>query len=55
MHAQNLGRYDLYGNIKRTSGDWNIDANHRYKTDSSYSQITDDRRLLGRKGDFTDE
>lgn len=55
MHAQNLGRYDLYGNTKRTSGDWNIDANHRYKTDSSYSQITDDRRLLGRKGDFTDE
>lgn len=55
MHAQNLGRYDLYGNTKRTSGDWNIDANHQYKTDSSYSQITDDRRLLGRKGDFTDE
>ena len=55
MHAQNLGRYDLYGNTKRTSGDWYIDANHRYKTDSSYSQITDDRRLLGRKGDFTDE
>lgn len=55
MHAQNLGRYDLYGNTKRTSGDWNIDANHRYKTDSSYSQITDDKRLLGRKGDFTDE
>lgn len=55
MHAQNLGRYDLYGNTKRTSGDWNIDANHRYKTDSSYSQITDDRRLLGRKEDFTDE
>lgn len=55
IHAQNLGRYDLYGNTKRTSGDWNIDANHRYKTDSSYSQITDDRRLLGRKGDFTDE
>lgn len=55
MHAQNLGRYDLYGNTKRTSGDWNIDANNRYKTDSSYSQITDDRRLLGRKGDFTDE
>lgn len=55
MHAQNLGRYDLYGNTKRTSGDWNIDANHRYKTDSSYSQITDDRRLLGRKGDFTDK
>ena len=55
MHAQNLGRYDLYGNTKRTSGDWNIDDNHRYKTDSSYSQITDDRRLLGRKGDFTDE
>lgn len=55
MHAQNLGRYDLYGNTKRTSGDWNIDANHRYKTDSSYSQITDDRRLLGRKGDFTDQ
>ena len=55
MHAQNLGRYNLYGNTKRTSGDWNIDANHRYKTDSSYSQITDDRRLLGRKGDFTDE
>lgn len=55
MHAQKLGRYDLYGNTKRTSGDWNIDANNRYKTDSSYSQITDDRRLLGRKGDFTDE
>lgn len=55
MHAQNLGRYDLYGNTKRTSGDWNIDVNNRYKTDSSYSQITDDRRLLGRKGDFTDE
>lgn len=54
-HAQNLGRYDLYGNTKRTSGDWNTDANNQYKTDSSYSQITDDRRLLGRKGDFTDE
>lgn len=45
------GRYDLSGST-RTSGDWN---SQNWTTDSLFSSITDDRRLLGRKGDFTDE
>lgn len=36
---------------KRTSGDWE----GKWTTDNLYSAITDFRRLLGRKGDFTDE
>lgn len=45
------GRYDLSGST-RTSGDW---GDQNWTTDSLFSSITDDRRLLGRKGDFTDE
>lgn len=50
-NAITQGRYDLSGST-RTSGDWN---SKNWATDSLFSSITDDRRLLGRKGDFTDE
>lgn len=45
--AQSNGRYSVNG--KRTSGDWGSTG---YKNDGLYSAITDDRRLLGRKGDW---
>ena len=41
-------RYDISG-PKRTSGDW---GSKDYLIDNLYSSITDDRRLLGRKGDW---
>ena len=43
--------FDVSGR-KRTSGDW---SNKQYTTDNLYSGITDYRRLLGRKGDYTPE
>lgn len=51
QNAQNLGRYDISGRT-RTSGDW---GSSNWTSDNLFSSITDDRRLLGRKGDFTDE
>ena len=48
VKAQEQNRYDVSGPI-RTSGDY---GNHDYKVDNLYSAITDDRRLLGRKGDW---
>ena len=51
QNAQNLGMFDVSGR-KRTSGDW---SNKQYTTDNLYSGITDYRRLLGRKGDYTPE
>ena len=45
------GRYDLSGST-RTSGDW---GDQNWTTDSLFSSITDDRRLLGRQGDFTED
>jgi hypothetical protein len=44
-------RYDISG-AKRTSGDW---GSKDYLIDNLYSSITDDRRLLGRKGDWDEE
>lgn len=41
-------RYDISG-PRRTSGDW---GSKDYLIDNLYSSITDDRRLLGRKGDW---
>ena len=48
VKAQEQNRYDISG-PKRTSGDY---GNHDFKVDNLYSAITDDRRLLGRKGDW---
>lgn len=48
-HAVKANRYDLYGTRKRTSQDW---GSGNWKSDNLYSSITDDRRLLGRKGDW---
>ena len=48
-HAVQAKRYDLYGTRKRTSQDW---GSGNWKSDNLYSSITDDRRLLGRKGDW---
>lgn len=48
VKAQEQNRYDVSGPI-RTSGDY---GNHDFKVDNLYSAITDDRRLLGRKGDW---
>ena len=49
-NAMNTGRYILGG--KRLSKDW---GNSGWTPDGLYSQITDDRRVLGRQGDYTDE
>lgn len=49
-NAQKLGMFDISGKT-RTSGDWT----GKWDTDNLYSGITDYRRLLGRKGDYTDE
>lgn len=49
-NAQKLGMFDISGRT-RTSGDWV----GKWNTDNLYSGITDYRRLLGRKGDYTDE
>ena len=48
-NAIKANRYDLYGPRKRTSQDW---SSGNWKADNLYSSITDDRRLLGRKGDW---
>ncbi len=45
-------RYDYIPGTKRTSGD---NADRHYKYDNLYSSITDDRRVLGRSGDWTDD
>ena len=48
-NAVNNKRYDLYGTRKRTSKDW---GNSGWAADNLYSSITDDRRYLGREGDW---
>ena len=48
-NAVNNKRYDLYGTRKRTSKDW---GNSGWVADNLYSSITDDRRYLGREGDW---
>ena len=48
-NAVNNKRYDLYGTRKRTSKDW---GNSGWTADNLYSSITDDRRYLGREGDW---
>ena len=45
-------RYNIEG--VRTSGDYQRDS-YNYNPDNLYSAITDDRRLLGREGDWTKE
>lgn len=49
--AQAADRYNISWDPykKRTSGDWSTQG---YKNDNYYSGITDDRRLLGRQGDW---
>lgn len=49
-NAFNVGRY-ITGN-NPISGD---NPNQKYKVDNYYSGITDDRRMLGREGDYTPE
>ena len=44
-------RYSIQDPPKRVSGDFSRD-NYNYNIDNYYSAITDDRRLLGRKGDW---
>ena len=44
-------RYNIVNPPSRTSGDYSRDG-YNYKVDNLYSAITDDRRLLGRKGDW---
>ena len=44
-------RYNIANPPTRTSGDYSRDG-YNYKVDNLYSAITDDRRLLGRKGDW---
>ena len=44
-------RYNIANPPSRTSGDFSRD-DYNYKVDNLYSAITDDRRLLGRKGDW---
>ena len=46
-------RYNIANPPSRTSGDYSRDG-YNYKVDNLYSAITDDRRLLGRKGDWDD-
>ena len=50
--AAESGRYDLYGKRPRTSGDW---SKENWKSDNLYSQITDDRRILGRRDQNYDD
>ena len=52
-NAQNSGKFGIVSK-QANSGDWLGDGNE-YRTDNSFGGITDARRLLGRKGDFTDE
>ena len=44
-------RYNIANPPSRTSGDYSREG-YNYKVDNLYSAITDDRRLLGRKGDW---
>ena len=44
-------RYNIANPPSRTSGDYSRD-NYNYNPDGLYSAITDDRRLLGRRGDW---
>ena len=44
-------RYNILNPPSRTSGDFSRKG-YNYKVDNYYSAITDDRRLLGRKGDW---
>lgn len=53
QNAQNQGMFDLSGRT-RVSGDWNGNG-HNWTSDNLYSAITDYRRLLGRKGDYTQD
>lgn len=53
QNAYNQGMFSINGTTIRTSGDWAGENN--WKTDNLYSSITDYRRILGRKGDYTDE
>ena len=53
LNAENNNRYNISGK-RRTSGDWGANGN-QFKADGYYSAITDDRRLLGRKGTDWDE
>ena len=50
--AAESGRYNLYGTRQRTSGDW---GKKNWKPDNLYSQITDDRRILGRRDTNSDD
>lgn len=50
--AYNSGRYANVGYAKRNGQD---SLNTQWTPDGSYSGQTDDRRILGRKGDFTDQ
>lgn len=52
--AQATNRYDQSGKV-RTSKDWYDEAKkENYSPDGLYGAITDDRRLLGREGDWDD-
>lgn len=44
-------RYNIANPPRRVSGDYSREG-YNYKVDNLYSAITDDRRLLGRKGDW---
>ena len=44
-------RYNIANPPSRVSGDYSREG-YNYKVDNLYSAITDDRRLLGRKGDW---
>ena len=48
-NAQEQGRYNFFGKSKRLESDR---SGSHYLIDNLYSGITDDRRLLGRKGDW---
>ena len=50
--AYNAGRYKEIGYAKRNGQD---SLNTAYTPDGSYGGRTDDRRILGREGDFTDQ
>lgn len=52
VSARNAGRYKMIGTDKRNTQD---SFNTQYTPDGSYSGITDDRRILGRKGSNYDD
>ena len=53
IQPNQFSRYIISNPPKRTSGDF-LRTGHEYDPDNLYSAITDDRRLLGRKGDWDD-